>query len=132
MIAVVASLFALPACKKFIDQQKENYLLKLMTDGRWYLQTYSENGVDNTVLFSGYEFQFYKNQTVDAIKSTSVTGGTWKADLSTLTFTANFANTADPLQRLNQVWKVTDSYTDAVFAEVTTPAGPVSILLRKK
>lgn len=125
-------LLTLPSCKKFIDKQKQNYLLDIMTSGRWYIDKYAENGVDNTYLFSGYEFQFYKDEKVDALYSSTVTGGIWKGDLSTLTFTSRFSTTNDPLKRLDQVWKVTDSYTDAVFGEVATSSGIVSILLRKK
>ncbi len=134
-LLTIISLFLLPSCKKFIDQQKENYVLKIMTDGHWYVQTYSEAGLDYSYLFTGYEFQFYKNEKVDAINtlsSNATTGGTWQADVSTLNFSSNFTVATDPLQRLNHVWKITDSYTDAVFAEVSTPAGTVSILLRKK
>ena len=120
------------SCKKFVDKQKENYLLGIMTDGRWYLQTYKEGGVDYSYLFSTYEFQFYKDEKVDAISGTSATGGTWKANISNLTMTSSFPAAQDPVKRLNQTWKVTDYYVDAVFAEVTTSYGLVSILLRKK
>ena len=125
-------LLGTPSCKKFVDKQKENYLLGIMTDGRWYLQTYSENGVDNTYLFSTYEFQFYKDEKVDAISGTSVTGGTWKGNISDLTMTSNFPSAQDPVKRLSQTWKVTDYYVDAVFAEVNTSSGVAKILLRKK
>lgn len=125
-------LLGAPSCKKFVDKQKENYLLGIMTDGRWYLQSYAEGGIDYSYLFSTYEFQFYKNEKVEAIDGTAVTGGTWKGDISTLTMTSNFPSAQDPVKRLNQTWKVTDYYIDAVFAEVNTSAGIVSILLRKK
>ena len=125
-------LLAAPSCKKFVDKQKENYLLGIMTDGRWYLQLYKENGVDSSYLFSTYEFQFYKDEKVDAINGASVTGGTWKGNISDLSMSSNFPTAQDPVKRLNHTWKVTDYYVDAVFAEVNTPSGVVSILLRKK
>ena len=120
------------SCKKFVDKQKENYLLGIMTDGRWYLKSYVEDGVDYSYLFSTYEFQFYKDEKVDAISGASATSGTWKGNVSNLTMTSNFPTAQDPVKRLNQTWKVTDYYVDAVFAEVTTSYGLVSILLRKK
>ncbi|MBE7173471.1 MAG: hypothetical protein INR73_23055 [Williamsia sp.] len=126
------SLLGTLSCKKFIDKQKENYLLGIMTDGRWYLQTYAEGGIDYSYLFASYEFQFYKDEKVDAISGSSVTNGTWKGDVSNLTMTSNFPSAQEPVKRLNQTWKVTDYYVDAVFAEVTTSNGLASILLRKK
>ena len=132
LILMATCLFVIPSCKKFVDKQKENYILNIMTNGRWYLDFYKENGVDQTALFTGYEFQFYKDEKVDAIRGASVTGGTWKADVTNLSFTGAFVTSSDTLLRLNHVWKITDPYENAVYAEVNTPAGLNTILLRKK
>lgn len=132
LILMASCLFVVPSCKKFIDKQKENYLLNIITNGRWYLDSYIEDGVDQTALFTGYEFQFYKDEKVDAINGASVTSGTWKADISNLTFTGAFPTGMEPLQRLNHVWKITDPYEDAVYAQVRTSTGITTILLRKK
>ena len=113
-------LTGIPACKKTVDKKIENYIIDIMTDGRWYMYKYEENGVDITYEFDGYEFQFYKNETVDGLLNNVATRGTWKGDLSNLSMSAEFPTAGYPLKKLNATWKITDSYINAVFAESTT------------
>lgn len=121
------------SCKKTIDQQKEDYLLSVMTNGRWYLESYVENGTDNWVDFLGYEFQFYENEKIEAYSLMSAPQtGTWKGDIDKLTITVNFGSTNEVLKRLNYVWQYLDNRIGLVIAETTTPSGKISIRLRKK
>lgn len=113
-------LTGMPGCKKTVDKKIENYIIDIMTDGRWYMYKYEENGVDITYEFNGYEFQFYENETVDGFLNNVATRGTWKGDLSNLSMTAEFPTAGFPLKKLNATWKITDSYLNAVFAESTT------------
>ena len=78
--------------------------------GRWYVTEYKVNNTDVTSEFSGYEFQFYGNGSVDGIKGAVTTTGTWSGDANALTITSAFPGSAgQPLTRLNGVWKWTDS-----------------------
>ena len=120
------------SCKKVIDRQKENLVMSLMTNGRWYLETITENGFDITYQFSGYEFQFYENGKLDAFRGASVQSGTWTGDLNNLTFNSTFPASSYPLEKLNQVWKIKDYYIDLVFAETSAPGGLITIRFRKK
>lgn len=120
------------SCKKSIDQRKEDYVLSVMTNGRWFLESYVENGVDNTVDFLGYEFQFYEAEKLEAISNAGTETGLWVGDINNLTLTVNFASTGELLKRLNHVWQFVDSHVGLVFAETTTPAGKISIRLRRK
>lgn len=121
------------SCKKFVDKQKEDYVLGIMTDGRWYLGNYTEYGADKTVDFAGYDFQFYKNNKLDAINGTAIeASGTWTADVDNISMFINFTSPSDNIKRLNYKWKIVDSYTNAVFAETTTPQGKISIRLIKR
>ena len=132
LLFVFAGLLATSSCKKFIDQQKEDYVLGIMTDGRWYLQNYTEYGVDKTSDFASYEFQFYKDNKIDAISNTVTTSGTWTADINNISMTINFPASSNDMKRLSYVWKITDSYTNLVYAETTTAQGTISIRLMKK
>lgn len=120
------------SCKKTIDQQKENYVLGVLTEGRWFLENYTENDVDNTSDFQAYEFQFYENGKFDAISSSSVVSGTWLGDVDNLSFTVNFNTSDNTLLRINHVWKWLKSNVGLVFAETATPTQKISIRLRKK
>ena len=119
---LIAAIFAVAAsfsCKKAIQQKEENLIIQAVTSGRWYVQLYMDTTTDVTAEFSPYQFQFYQNNTVDAIIGSSTRStGTWNGDINNYTITATFpANAGDTLLRLNHVWKITDSYTNYVEAQ---------------
>ena len=120
------------SCKKAADKKAEDYIIEIMTDGRWYMYNYNEAGIDQTWEFDGYEFQFYDNGKVDGIRGTSVTTGTWSGDLANISIIANFSSAGEPLNKLNNTWKITDSYTNAVFAEARFGTALNKIQLVKK
>lgn len=120
------------SCKKTVEKQKENYVLGVLTDGHWFLENYTENGIDNTADFIEYEFQFYENGQMDAITASSVVSGTWAGDVNHLTFTVNFSAANSRLSRLNHVWQWLKSNVGLIFAESVTPTQNISIRLRKK
>jgi hypothetical protein len=125
-------ILGLPSCKKTVDRKIEDYVIALLTSGNWYLQLYTENGLNFTSDFEGYDFKFYENGKMDAIRETFVLSGTWSGNILNETFTSAFPASGFPLNRLNQTWKVTDKYINAVFAEAQTPAGLVTIRFRKR
>ena len=130
-----AIVVALVSCKKLIEQKKQGIALDAMTTGHWYVEQYKTDSVNVTGDFFGFEFQFYRNGTVDGIKgATTQSTGTWSADMNNYTITAAFPLAAgDTLRRLNYMWKITDSYLDYVVAITTPSAGHQNILhLRKK
>ncbi len=128
----ITIILASPSCKKIIDDQKENYILRVMTSGRWYLKHVNENAVDITTDYEDYEFRFYKNGTLEAIKSSETQSGKWSGDFNSLTFTSDFPASGPPLQKLNKVWKIKDYYPDMVKAEALIPNGLLLIQFKRK
>ena len=57
------------SCKKYIQQQEENAVIKIMTSGVWYVQTYNQNDSSITAMFTGYTFQFFANGTCMQLKT---------------------------------------------------------------
>ncbi|MEO6930031.1 MAG: hypothetical protein ABI151_00305 [Chitinophagaceae bacterium] len=136
-VRVIALLFLLAlnlgACKKAIRDQKEKYVLGVMTTGRWFLDYYAVNGVDSTADFKAYEFQFYDDSRIEAISTSGSQGGTWSGNPSTLTMTIQFQPSQDPnLTRISYPWLFTESHIGLVFAETTTTFGKIVIRLKKK
>lgn len=127
-VAIVTGI----SCKKTVDKKIENYIIDIMVDGKWYMYEFLEDSVDVTYIFDGFEFQFFENETVDAIVDNTTTKGTWKGDLSNLSITSNFPSATTPLNKLNTTWKIYDSYTNAVFAESTTGGITSKMKLVKK
>jgi hypothetical protein len=131
--ALILSLFLIfSSCKKTIQDQKEKYVLSVLTSGTWFLQNYTENGNDNTFDFITYEFQFFEDSKLNAITVDSVKNGTWAGNQSTLTMTISFPAGDATLSRLNHPWLFKKSNIGLVFAETTTASGTKTIMLRKK
>ena len=134
-LLIAASVFLLTAsfsCKKAIDKQKEDYVLDVLTNGRWFLDNYTENYLDYTYDFMQYEFQFYENGKLDAITATSVTSGTWVGNVDNLTVTVTFPVTHTELDRLTHVWQWLGANVGLVFAETVTPTQKITIRFKKK
>ena len=119
------------SCKKYIQQQEQNALVSIVTNGVWVVTRYLDNGTDITPSFSGYIFRFNTNGTVTGTVGSTTTNGTWSGDINTKTIVSNFPLAGDPLQKLNHTWKITDSYVDSVAANTTTDS-TVNVLNLKK
>ena len=132
LLAPVMLLISVFGCKKTVEDIKRNYVLDIMTKGRWYVESFKDGAVDVTADFTGYEFQFYENGKVDGIKSTVTEQGTWVEDVNALTITSNFPSSGAPLQKFNAVWKLTDAYPDLVVAQAVVGSETHYLKLRKK
>ncbi len=133
LTALVFSMVLFFSCKKAIQQQEENIIINAVTDGHWFVKQYKKDSLDVTAMFTGYEFQFYKNNNVDALLNATKKSGTWNSDISNYTITATFpANAGDTLVLLNHTWKITDSYLNYVECNTPTATGTNYLHLRKK
>ena len=112
-------LFLVPySCKKYVQQQEENALVKIVTQGQWSITNFLDHDTLNiTSSFSGYAFQFNPNYTLYGTKFGQQTNGTWSADIGNKTITTNFPGASYPINMLNHTWTITDSYTDSVAAK---------------
>jgi hypothetical protein len=115
-VFLTISLVLLFSCKKYVQQQEKQKALAIITDGLWYVSGYQENSTDITASFSGYLFKFDANSTVTATKNSAATSGSWAVDVAGQTITADFPSANDTLTKLNETWKITDSYADSVAA----------------
>lgn len=118
--------------KEISNQQAEDIVITLMTSGRWLVDQFSVSGTDVKLEFDGYEFQFLKDGTVDAIKGTTTTKGTWKANQTLMTIESNFVSGNDTLKRLNYTWYITKSGLTYVEAKVVLATYTSSMKLIKK
>ena len=111
-------LLILSGCSKEKKQEiQTNLITEAMTNGQWKVSSYNKGGTDITPEFTNYKFQFYKNLSVDAIKSGAVEkSGTWNADANAQTITSTFAGATDPLIHLNGTWTITSTTWTSVNA----------------
>jgi len=102
LLTAVVLLIILSGCKKFIEQQKENYVLSAMTDGQWIITKFVNAGDTITNHFSPYSFQFNRDYTVDAIKQNVIENkGVWEGNPNTMNIMASFPNAASPVSLIN-------------------------------
>jgi len=119
-LLIIISLACLSGCKKVIEKKAETAIMNAMTDGQWIITTFISNGTNITTDFSAYQFQYFSNYTVNAIKSGTVeTTGNWEGDVNTMSIFANFPNATNPLLLLNGTWHVTDNSWTYVKATMT-------------
>jgi predicted peptidase len=126
-----ALLFTL-SCKKAIEKKAENMIMDAITNGEWIVEQYIENGNNISSQFLNYSFKFNSNGTVTGTINSTSTNGTWVANATDYTITAEFPSAGDPLKKINGLWKIKDSYWDYVKAEMTTSSGTNVLTLRKK
>jgi hypothetical protein len=106
------------SCKKFIEQQEQNAIINLVTNGQWKVTGYIDHQKDTlTNDFAGYLFQFNENGTVYGTRFGQQTNGTFTVNISAKSITSNFPTATYPITLLNYTWTITDSYTDSVAAK---------------
>jgi hypothetical protein len=132
-VSIIAVFFLLlTGCKKSIEKLKENAVISAMTEGQWVIKSFVKNGTIITSDFDGYKFQFYSNNTVNAIKNNIVEKtGTWNGDVTTMTITANFPNVLLPLSQINGNWHVDDNSWTFVVASQNSGSETKTMRLEK-
>lgn len=130
LLAFILLTFA--SCEKVKQQVQEtvaeDLIVTVMTSGRWLVDVFTVAAVDVKPEFSGYEFQFLKDGSVEAIKSTTTVKGTWKSDKSVMTIQASFPPGNTSLQRLNYTWYI--SKTGTTFVEASSQQNGVVSTMR--
>jgi hypothetical protein len=132
LLIVFASLSLLSSCKKAIDKIKEEMAITAITDGTWYVEDYKAGAANVTTEFDGYDFKFQSNGTVLGMKSSTTTSGTWTGDANARTINSNFAGAAQPLSRLNGLWKITANDWEYVHANSVINGETCYLKLRKR
>ena len=116
----ILGFFFLTGCKKIVEKQAENAIVKAMTDGQWVITSFTTDSTDITSDFTSYKFQYFGNYTVDAIKNGTVEKtGTWLGDVNAMNISANFPGASNPILLLNGTWHITDNSWTYVKATMT-------------
>ena len=132
--AIVAlGFFFLTGCKKIVEKQAENAIVKAMTDGQWIITSFTSDSTDITSDFTSYKFQYFDNYTVDAIKNGTVEKtGTWQGDANAMNISANFPGASNPILLLNGTWHITDNSWTYVKATMTVNSEVRTLRLDKQ
>ena len=132
-LLLMALLVSFTSCKKAIEKKQENAIIKAMTDGQWVITSFVKGGTDITTDFSGYKFQYYSNETVDAIKNGTVEKkGSWKGDVSSMSISAQFDNASSPVVYINGTWHIDNNSWTYVVASMVVGSETRTLRLEKQ
>lgn len=129
-VMMLSSIFT--SCEKAEQFLQKAVLSQIITTDRWVVETFAVAGTDVTAEYAPYEFEFNKNGTVTAFKSTEIIQGDWKEDLTAMSIETHFANSSQTLQRFNTVWYIGKSAPTYVEARAVTVNGIFNLKLIKK
>ncbi|GAB4162372.1 MAG: hypothetical protein Tsb0033_21240 [Winogradskyella sp.] len=108
-------------------------LINTLSDGLWFVASYTEDSDDQTTDYAGYELNFDSNGTVTASNGSTTNNGTWSVFNSGNEVMLNFG-TAMPFQELNDDdWDViSSSDTEVVLQDVSGGGGGTDTLTLQK
>ncbi|MEO8583108.1 MAG: hypothetical protein ABI415_04875 [Flavitalea sp.] len=131
LLIPIFSLMFVCSCRKIVEDKKKDFILSFIASGDWHIEEFREGASTITDQFTGFNFHFTKEGTVTAKKDNITENGTWVGDATNYTITANFPTSPDPIKKLNQTWKLTDSSEETVIAETSGPDTKNTLRLRK-
>lgn len=130
MVAIISvTLFS---CKKMIEEKQKDLFISAMTNGEWYVETFMEGTIAVTEQFTDYTFKFNDNGTVTGVRGQDKVYGTWTGDIANYSINSNFPSAENPVRKLNGSWKITNTKTDFVHAEMTIGDDKNILQLKKK
>ena len=132
IVLLLAGLILTGSCKKQVEQVQMDALMNLITNGQWKVTSFKKGSEDVTGQFAPYNFQFKKNETVDAIKNGTVEKtGTWLGSATERTIKSSFGNVTEPLSLLNGTWLISKTSTTHVEASQEVNGQILSLRLDK-
>ena len=130
ILIILLSSFLVNSCSK--EKIQQNIIVDAVTNGRWLVTQFTEGTTDVTSEFTPFEFQFYENGKVDAINGSTITSGTWTANVDAKTISSTFPGTNTTLNRLNDTWKIFNSSLTLVEANPLNTSRVAYLKMNKK
>jgi hypothetical protein len=134
IIAFSALALAFLALKKPDVPARLGAVKSMVTQGKWKVNLYRDNGVDETSNYTGYEFQFKPNGTVLATKDENLLSGTWRGEVDGRKTKLNMKfTTASLLDELSEDWQIINQDSGLIELEdITTGHGGIDYLSLQK
>jgi hypothetical protein len=135
-VLAIIVMIAFSSCKKDGNSTSAQVaaLNTTAVQGKWRVTYFADNGIDETIHFIGYEFQFNSNNTVTATKGGITVSGTWASgnDDSAIKFILSFSSPVEFLD-LNNDWHVTQqSSTKITLQDISGGGGGTDYLTFEK
>lgn len=103
-----------------------NNLDTILSDGTWIVDSYTDDGTDETSDYTGYQLTFMSNGTVQATNGT-VINGTWSVQSAGNVLNLNFGGV--PFDEFNDDWDVISvTSTEVILQDVSGGNGGTDVL----
>lgn len=132
IILMVAVVFI--GCSKDDNPSSSDLTSQLQTNvivGAWRVSSYSENGLNKTSNFTGYNFTFTNSATVSATNGTITVPGTWLTgvDDSTPKLYLEFFASSGVFEEISEDWRIQSvSSTSISLRHVSGGDGSIDLL----
>lgn len=131
ILVVFVVALGVMSCKKVTTKKVD----KTIVDGKWRVELFSEDGVNETSHFTNYVFEFFDNGNTTSTNGTTTVTGTWSTDKSSSDddsndthFNLNYSPT-DHFDELNDDWHVISLADDKIELEdVSGGDGSIDLL----
>lgn len=131
--ALLVAVFAFSACKKAVQEAKEDFVVNLIVNNLWTVSNFTEGPATITGQFADYEFKFNRDLSVFGRKAGQPDAvGTWQGDAAAMTITSAFPAGPAPLNKLTGVWNITRTTLSSVRATRTEGGTILNLELQKK
>lgn len=134
-LAVIFVLNVASMCSNDDDQPSSSNVSNLITSGTWRITLFSEDGVNQTSQFNGYNFTFESGGLITANNGSNTLNGTWitGTDDSTPKLIINFNVTNGPFEEISEDWRILSSSTSKIeLRHVSGGDGSVDLLTFQK
>jgi hypothetical protein len=103
------------ACKKAVENVKEDLVMDLITNNLWLISNFKEGTTDLTGNFAAYQFKFNRDGSVLGQKSGEPDAvGNWKGNSDDMSITSSFPSGPAPLDKLTGKWMITKTTLSSV------------------
>jgi hypothetical protein len=121
------------SCKKVVTEAAEDFMVNLITNNIWLVESFSEGSTNLSADFKPYEFKFNKDGSVFGQRTGMPNEvGTWAANADAETITSNFPSAPHPCVKLNGVWQIKKTTLSSVNATRFEGATEFKLFLIKK
>lgn len=95
------------SCTNDDDSSSTTNTGSIVQSGTWRISLFSEDGVDETYYFTGYNFTFLSNGTATAVKGSTTVTGTWAAGTDdSQQKLILFFGSSSPFDELDEDWRI--------------------------
>lgn len=97
-------------CSKEDDSSSSSSsnISNIVQSGSWKITYFNDSGTDKTTLFSGYNFTFNSNGSLDAVYSSATVSGTWTDGTDDSQSKLYITFSSSPFDKLSNDWHITE------------------------